>query len=66
MQELNLTPAELKFLCVVLLLLLIKIWRKPSYLTIDSVPEQIRDKDTDCLTNPNYGAYIQSQGKYYN
>lgn len=63
MQELNLTIGQLLVLFPLLILLLLITLRKPSYLEIDLPDiEQITNKGI----NPNYGAYIQAQSKYYN
>nr|WP_317334451.1 hypothetical protein [Streptococcus orisratti] len=67
MTELNLTPTEMIILFAILLLLLIKLLQHKSYFQLDIEPKNTHEgKDTRPLTNANYGAYIQSQGRYYN
>ena len=69
-QELNLTPAEMKLLFLVLVILLVKLWRHKSYFKLDIEPKEPTHTQpvakTPELRNANYGAYIQSQGRYYN
>lgn len=69
-QELNLTPAEMKLLFLVLVILLVKLWRHKSYFKLDIEPKEPTHAQpvakTPELHNANYGAYIQSQGRYYN
>lgn len=67
MQELNLTPAEMKLLFLVLVILLVKSLKRKSYLRLDLEPKNDDEKKT--APEPyqtRYGAYIQSQGRYYN
>lgn len=63
MQELNLSIGQLLVLFPLLILLLLITLRKPSYLEID-LPDI--EQRTNKGINPNYGAYIQAQSKYYN
>lgn len=63
MQELNLTIGQMLALLPLLILLLLITLRKPSYLEID-LPDI--EQRTNKGINPNYGAYIQAQSKYYN
>ncbi len=65
MQELN--PSVAIFLLITLTPLAIYLWCntgsiQPEY----KHKNDIKDKNTDKITNVNYGAYIQSQGRYYN
>ena len=65
--ELNLSATQFIILVIVLTLALAALWLKKSYFQLDIEPK------TDTVTDNNtrnvgtrYGAYIQSQGKYYN
>ena len=65
MQELN--PNVAIFLIITLAPLAIYLWCNTGSIQ----PEYKRENDaeyksTDKITNINYGAYIQSQGRYYN
>ncbi|EHJ57366.1 hypothetical protein HMPREF9318_01577 [Streptococcus urinalis FB127-CNA-2] len=62
--ELNLTPHQYIIVFVVLLLLGVTISNIHSYIEID-IPKHDNHNSNE-LTNPNYGAYLQSQSKYYN
>ncbi|GAA5356564.1 hypothetical protein [Streptococcus uberis] len=62
-QELNLTIGQLLVLLPLLILLLLITLSKHSYIEID-LPDI--EQRTNKGINPNYGAYIQSQSKYYN
>lgn len=62
-QELNLTIGQLLVLLPLLILLLLITLSKHSYIEID-LPDI--EQRTNKGFNPNYGAYIQSQSKYYN
>lgn len=62
-QELNLTPSQAIVLIVLLLLLLVIL----SHFKSQTVIEIEEDIQTPARTvSTRYGAYIQSQGKYYN
>lgn len=63
MQELNLTTEQLLILLPFLILLLLITLSKHSYIEID-LPDT--EQRTNKEINPNYGAYIQAQSKYYN
>lgn len=63
LNELNLTIGQLLVLFPLLILLLLITLRKHSYLEID-LPDI--EQRTNKGINPNYGAYIQAQSKYYN
>ena len=65
--ELNLSASQFIILAIVLSLDVTVLWLKKSYFQLDIEPK------TDCVTDnttrnvgTRYGAYIQSQGKYYN
>jgi hypothetical protein len=65
MQELN--PSVAIFLIITLTPLAIYLWCntgsiQPEY----KHKNDIEGKSTDKMTNVNYGAYIKSQGRYYN
>lgn len=63
MQELNLTPMQYLITLLVLLLLMVILSHFKSHTVIDI------DEDIQTPTRPlstRYGAYIQSQGNYYN
>lgn len=63
LNELNLTIGQLLILLPLLILLLLITLSKHSYLEIDLPDIEQRTKKE---INPNYGAYIQAQSKYYN
>ncbi|GAB6746078.1 hypothetical protein BOVMAS37_10430 [Streptococcus uberis] len=63
MQELNLTIDQLLILLPLLILLLVITLIKRSYIEIEL--HEDGQKPNESL-NPNYGAYIQAQSKYYN
>lgn len=63
LNELNLTIGQLLILLPLLILLLLITLSKHSYLEID-LPD-IEHRMNKGI-NPNYGAYIQAQSKYYN
>lgn len=65
--ELNLSANQFIILAIILSLALIVLWSKKSYFQFDIEPvtEPVTD-NTALNVNTNYGAYIQSQGKYYN
>ncbi|MCZ8467192.1 hypothetical protein O8I67_08990 [Streptococcus uberis] len=63
MQELNLTPMQYLITVLALLLLIGILSHFKGHTTID-LPEL--EPETKPVGNPYYGAYIQSQGKYYN
>ena len=65
--ELNLSATQFIILVIVLTLALAALWLKKSYIQLDIEPKT--DTVTDNTTRnvgTHYGAYIQSQGKYYN
>lgn len=63
MQELNLTPMQYLITVLVLLLLMVILSHFKSHTAID-LPEL--GQEPRPTGNPLYGAYIQSQGNYYN
>lgn len=63
MTELNLTTEQAMALIAILFLLAIYLWHHLGNYDIKQPSEQ---KQPNKLTNPNYGAYIQAQSKYYN
>ena len=65
--ELNLSASEFIILAIVLSLAVTVLWLKKSYFRLDIEPKT--DTVTDNTTRnvgARYGAYIQSQGNYYN
>lgn len=65
--ELNLSATQFFILVTVLSIALTVLWFKKSYFQLDIEPKT--DTVTDNTTRnvgTRYGAYIQSQGKYYN
>lgn len=65
--ELNLSATQFIILVIILTLALAVLWLKKSYFQLDIEPKT--DTVTDNTTRnvgTRYGAYIQSQGKYYN
>lgn len=65
--ELNLSATQFIILVIILMLALAALWLKKSYFQLDIEPK------TDTVTDKppynvgtRYGAYIQSQSKYYN
>lgn len=77
--ELNLSANQFIILAIILSLALIVLWSKKSYFQFDIEPvtehvtEHVTEPVTEHVTdntalnvNTHYGAYIQSQGKYYN
>lgn len=65
--ELNLSASQFIILAIILTLALTVLWLKKSYFQLDIDPKT--DAVTDSTTRnvgTRYGAYIQSQGKYYN
>ena len=65
--ELNLSATQFFILVTVLSIALTVLWLKTSYFQLDIEPKT--DSVTDNTTRnvgTRYGAYIQSQGKYYN
>ena len=65
--ELNLSATQFIILVIILTLALTALWLKKSYFQLDIEPKT--DTVTDNTTRnvgTRYGAYIQSQGKYYN
>ncbi|HFI0236638.1 TPA: hypothetical protein ACGPAL_000760 [Streptococcus suis] len=67
MNELNLPPEQTLALIAILLPLVIYLWHHLGTFQLDIEPKNtLEGKDTRPLTNANYGAYIQSQSRYYN
>lgn len=67
MQELNLTPEQTLSLIIILLPVVIHLWHHLGSFQLDIEPKNKPEGNhTRRLTNANYGAYIQSQGRYYN
>ena len=65
--ELNLSDSQFIVLVIILTLALAALWLKNSYFQLDI--ELKADTVTDNTTRnvgTRYGAYIQSQGNYYN
>ena len=65
--ELNLYDSQFFILVTVLSIALTVLWLKKSYFQLDIEPKT--DTVTDNTTRnvgTRYGAYIQSQGNYYN
>jgi hypothetical protein len=65
--ELNLSDSQFFILVTVLSIALTVLWLKKSYFQLDIEPKT--DTVTDNTTRnvgTRYGAYIQSQGNYYN
>lgn len=65
--ELNLSDSQFFILVTVLSIALTVLWLKKSYFQLDIEPKT--DSVTDNTTRnvgTRYGAYIQSQGNYYN
>ncbi|MDB8592263.1 hypothetical protein O3631_10725 [Streptococcus salivarius] len=65
--ELNLSDSQFIVLVIILTLALAALWLKKSYFQLDI--ELKADTVTDNTTRnvgTRYGAYIQSQGNYYN
>ena len=65
--ELNLSANQFIILAIILTLALTILWLKKSYFQLDIEPktDTVTDKPPRNL-GTRYGAYIQSQGKYYN
>ncbi|OHY29959.1 hypothetical protein BI362_06500 [Streptococcus parauberis] len=63
MQELNLTPMQYLLTLLAMLLLMVILSHFKSYSVIDLPDIEPEPKQTG---NPLYGAYLQSQGNYYN
>lgn len=61
--ELNLSASQFIVLAIILTLALTVLWLKKSYFQLDIEP--VSDNTTRNV-GTRYGAYIQSQGKYYN
>ncbi|MCK3906076.1 hypothetical protein HCC21_00840 [Streptococcus suis] len=69
MEELTLTMEQALILIAVLIPLNLVLWFGVGLGTfqLHSKPKNVSEgKHTRPLTNANYGAYIQSQGRYYN
>ncbi|HEM6101243.1 TPA: hypothetical protein U2B82_000203 [Streptococcus suis] len=69
MEELTLTMEQTLILITVLIPLNLILWFGVGLGTfqLHSKPKNVSEgKHTRPLTNANYGAYIQSQGRYYN
>ena len=66
-EELNLPPEQTLALIAILFPLVVYLWHHLGTFQLDIEPKNTPEgKDTRPLTNVNYGAYIQSQGRYYN
>lgn len=65
--ELNLSANQFIILAIILTLAVTVLWLKKSYfqLDIESKTDTVTDNTTRNV-DTRYGAYIQSQGKYYN
>lgn len=61
--ELNLSASEFIILAIILTLAVTVLWLKKSYFQLDI--ELVTDNTTRNV-GTRYGAYIQSQGNYYN
>ena len=61
--ELNLSASKFIILAIVLSLAVTVLWLKKSYFQLGIEP--VTDNTTRNV-GTSYGAYIQSQGKYYN
>lgn len=64
MNELTLTTEQAMALIAILFPLAIYLWHHLGSYEIKKQPS--KQKQPSKLTNPNYGAYIQAQSKYYN
>lgn len=62
--ELNLSASQFIILAIVLSFAVTVLWLKKSYFQLDIEP--VTDNTTRNVETRRYGAYIQSQGKYYN
>lgn len=62
--ELNLSASQFIVLAIILMLALTVLWLKKSYFQLEIEPK-IEDNTTRNV-GTRYGAYIQSQGNYYN
>lgn len=65
--ELNLSASQSIVLAIILMLGLTVLWLKKSYFQLDIEPKtnSVTDNTTRNV-GTRYGAYIQSQGNYYN
>lgn len=65
--ELNLSANQFIILAIILTLAVTVLWLKKGYfqLDIESKTDTVTDNTTHNV-DTRYGAYIQSQGKYYN
>ena len=65
--ELNLSASQFIILAIILSLAVTVLWLKKSYFQLDIEPktDTVADNTTRNV-GTHYGAYIQSQGKYYN
>lgn len=66
--ELNLSANQFIILAIILTLALTILWLKKSYFQLDIEPktDTVTDNKPPRNLGTRYGAYIQSQGKYYN
>ena len=66
--ELNLSDSQFIVLVIILTLALAALWLKKSYfqLDIELKADTVTDDNTTRNVGTRYGAYIQSQGNYYN
>lgn len=66
-EELNLTPEQTMTLIAILFPVVIYLWHHLGSFQLDIEPKtKPEGKHTRPLENERYGAYIQSQGRYYN
>lgn len=64
--ELNLSASQFIVLAIILMLALTVLWLKKSYFQLDIEPKADTVDNTTRNVGTRYGAYIQSQGNYYN
>lgn len=66
-EELNLPPEQTLALIAILLPLVVYLWFHLGTYQLHSKPKNTPEGQYPRqLTNANYGAYIQAQGRYYN
>lgn len=64
--ELNLSASQSIVLAIILMLGLTVLWLKKSYFQLDIEPKTDTVTGSTRNVGTRYGAYIQSQGNYYN
>lgn len=64
--ELNLSATQFIILVIILTLALAALWLKKSYFQLDIEPKADTVTGSTRNVGTRYGAYIQSQGNYYN